>query len=90
MSDTFSIGLVALYAMTMINPIIAYTDNSKEIDYYYIENLIRIATQNEYSEYLICCVEECVKLRDRPNAEDLLECYPELLVNQGLKMSLRK
>jgi hypothetical protein len=48
-SDTFSIGLVALYAMTLINPIIAYNNKLREIDYYYIESLLRIATQHDYS-----------------------------------------
>ena len=55
-SDTFSIGLIVLYAMTLINPIIAYSNTSKEIDYYYIESLLRIATQKGYSECLLCCV----------------------------------
>ena len=49
--------MIALYAMTLINPIIAYNHTLKEIDYYYIENLLRIASQKEYSEELINCVE---------------------------------
>lgn len=35
-SDTFSIGLVCLYAMTLISPLAAYKTKTKEIDYYYI------------------------------------------------------
>jgi len=35
-SDTFSIGLVCLYTMTLISPLTAYKLKTKEIDYYYI------------------------------------------------------
>lgn len=37
--------MVGLYVMTLIDPIIAYNLNTKEIDYYYIENLLRLASQ---------------------------------------------
>ena len=54
--------------MTQIDPIIAYNNKTKEIDYYYIENMLRICSQRGYSEYLLCCVEDCVRLKDRPHA----------------------
>jgi len=60
--------MVGLYAMTQIDPIIAYNNKTKEIDYYYIENMLRIGSQRGYSEYLLCCVEDCVRLKDRPHA----------------------
>jgi hypothetical protein len=34
--DTFSIGLVVLYSMTLIDPMVAYHNSKQEIDYYYI------------------------------------------------------
>lgn len=55
-SDTFSIGLVCLYAMTLISPLTAYKSKTKEIDYYYIENLLRIASRNGFSGQLLSCV----------------------------------
>lgn len=35
-ADTFSVGLIALYCMTMISPLTAYKNNNKDLDYYYI------------------------------------------------------
>jgi hypothetical protein len=90
-SDTFSIGLVALYAMTLINPVTAYKAKSKEIDYYYIEMLLRIATQKGYSEKLLACVGECVQLKNRPTVSEVLGSYPELKGNMSFgKLSLRR
>lgn len=77
--------------MTLINPTTAYKHKSKEIDYYYIEMLLRIATQKEYSEKLLCCVGECVQLKNRPTVAEVLKTYPELKGGQTFgKFSLRK
>jgi serine/threonine protein kinase len=93
-SDTFSIGMIALYAMTLIDPVTAYKSNNKQIDYYYIEMLLRIAAQNGYSEYLLRCVAECVQLKNRPTVDEILSSYTELRCdnppNSWLKLSLRK
>jgi hypothetical protein len=48
--------MVALYTMTLINPTIAYKPTSRQIDYYYIEMLLRIAVQNGYSATLLKCI----------------------------------
>jgi hypothetical protein len=37
--------MVGLYVMTLIDPVIAYNNSTKEVDYYYIENMLRIASQ---------------------------------------------
>jgi len=42
--------------MTLINPLAAYKVKTKEIDYYYIEMLLRIAARNGYSANLLACV----------------------------------
>lgn len=62
--------------MTLINPIAAYKLKSKEIDYYYIEMLLRIATQRGYSEQLLACVGECVQLKNRPTVSEVLSSFP--------------
>jgi hypothetical protein len=67
-SDTFSIGLVCLYTMTLISPLAAYKSKTKEIDYYYIEMLLRIAHRNNFSSQLLNCVALCVQLKNRPTA----------------------
>ena len=53
--------------------------------------LLRIATQKEYSEKLLCCVGECVQLKNRPTVAEVLKTYPELKGGQTFgKFSLRK
>jgi hypothetical protein len=90
-SDTFSIGLVCLYAMTLISPLAAYKLKTKEIDYYYIEMLLRIAAQNGYSPQVLACVGECVQLKNRPTAAEILENYTFLrALGSSHKLSLRR
>ena len=69
-SDTFSIGMVCLYAMTLIDPITAYRQRGqhKEIDYYHIEMLLRMTNRNGYSEELVECVTDCLQAKNRPSA----------------------
>lgn len=77
--------------MTLINPLAAYRAKTKEIDYYYIEMLLRIANRNGFSGELLSCVAECVQLKNRPTAAEILENYPSLRgVGSSLKLSLRK
>lgn len=81
--------------MTLIDPVAAYKPKNKQIDYYYIEMLIRIAAQNGYSQEVIHCVSECVQLKNRPTVEELLTAYPQFRceiqsVSSWLKLSLRK
>lgn len=61
--------------MTLISPLAAYRNNNKEIDYYYIEMLLRISIKNGYSNELTRCVEECVKIKNRPTVKELLTKY---------------
>jgi hypothetical protein len=77
--------------MTLISPLAAYKAKTKEIDYYYIEMLLRIANRNGFSNQLLSCVGECVQLKNRPTAGEILENY-EFLRGLGScqKLSLRK
>jgi hypothetical protein len=75
--------------MTLINPLTAYNNKHREIDYYYIEMLIRIAHKNGYSSQLVDCVAEAVQLKNRPTVTQILEQYKELKIGES-KMSLRK
>lgn len=47
-ADTFSIGLVVLYCMTLVDPLGAYTQKN-EINSYFIESMFRIAYRKMYS-----------------------------------------
>jgi len=67
--------MIGLYCMTLINPLSAYKTKSKEIDSYYVEMILRVAKRNGYSYELISCVEECIQIRKRPTAKDLLKQY---------------
>lgn len=77
--------------MTLINPLAAYKLKTHEIDYYYIEMLLRIASQNNFSAELVACVGECVLLKNRPTASEVLEnyCFLQGTCNSQ-KLSLRK
>lgn len=90
-SDTFSIGMVALYAMTLINPLTAYRSKTKEIEYYYIDMLLRIAHRNQFTIELLTCVRECLQLKNRPTAAEILDSYPSLRgIGSTVKLSLKK
>lgn len=77
--------------MTLISPLAAYKAKTKEIDFYYIEMLLRIANRNGFSSQLLSCVSLCVQLKNRPTATEILDSFDFL---RGLgtcqKLSLRK
>jgi hypothetical protein len=94
-ADTFSIGLVALYCMSGINPLGAYSSDL-EIDFCYIESMFRLAERKGLDENLIGLVRECVKQRNRPNAAEALATFERLNLKQQpsqqstLRYSLKK
>ena len=94
LADTFSIGLVLLFCMSLTDPLGAYNYTNYQIDFYYIESLIRIAERTGYPEDLISIARECLKLRNRPTAYELLLKYPDLSNSKGnfqkQKMSLKR
>lgn len=55
-ADTFSVGLVVLYCMTLIDPLGAYSITNHQIDFYYIESMLRIAVRKGYSQDMITVV----------------------------------
>lgn len=61
--------------MTLISPLAAYKSKTKEIDYYYIEMLLRIAHRNNFSSQLLNCVALCVQLKNRPTAAEILDSF---------------
>jgi hypothetical protein len=67
-SDVFSIGMCMLYCATLIDPIVAYNMDKFEIDFYYLENLLRIASKH-YSEGFIKIVRSAMVEKFQPNAE---------------------
>ena len=54
--------------MSLTDPLGAYNYKLYQIDFYYIESLIRIAERTGYSEKLVNAVRECLRLRNRPTA----------------------
>lgn len=61
--------------MTLINPLSAYDHEKSEINYYFIENMVRAAHKNRYSEKLLQIVAKAVLLKNRPTAFDLLKDF---------------
>jgi hypothetical protein len=51
-ADVFSIGMVMLYCTSLTDPIVAYDLGKMEIDFYYLENLMRIAGKRYSARYI--------------------------------------
>lgn len=71
-SDVFSIGMVLLYCTSLTDPIVAYNLDKLEIDFYYLENLMRIAAKH-YSRALVRTLRTMLSEKSRPTARELLD-----------------